>query len=152
MIIYDLTCKHGHRFEGWFRDAEDFDAQCERSLLACPQCGNLDVRRIPSAVAIGKHCSDTESRQAIPQAEKPETFVMRSGSELLAAYRQLVSMMRENSEDVGDDFVNEARRIHYCESPERAIRGNATPGECSELEEEGIAILRLPIIKGEDLD
>lgn len=152
MIIYDLTCKHGHRFEGWFRDAEDFEAQCGREFVSCPQCGSLDVRRIPSAVAISRHGGETGPRQAKSHREQRETFVMRSGSELLAAYRQLVSMMRENSEDVGDAFVEEARRIHYCEAPERAIRGNATPGECAELEEEGISILRLPVIKEEDLD
>jgi hypothetical protein len=152
MIIYDLTCAHGHRFEGWFRDRGDFDIQCARNLVSCPQCGISDVRRIPSAVAIGTSGGGTAPHQGKSPVEQRETFVMRSGSELLATYRQLVSMMRENSEDVGDDFVDEARRIHYCEAPERAIRGNATPGECAELEEEGIAIIRLPIIKEQDLD
>lgn len=88
----------------------------------------------------------------MPHDSQRETFVMRSGSELLAAYRQLVSMMQANSEDVGDAFVEEARRIHYCDAPERSIRGNATTDECAELEEEGITVLRLPIIKGENLD
>jgi hypothetical protein len=152
MIIYDLTYRHGHRFEGWFRDAADFDAQCGRELVSCPQCGNQDVRRIPSAVAIGTHGGGAEPRQSTSPNAQRETFAMHNGSELLAAYRQLVSMMREHSEDVGDAFVEEARRIHYCEAPERAIRGNATPDECAELEEEGISIVRLPIIKGEDLD
>ena len=152
MIIYDLTCGNGHCFEGWFRDAADFDAQRGRELVSCPQCGSMDVRRIPSAVAIGTHRGGTEPGQAMPHDSQRETFVMRSGSELLAAYRQLVSMMQANSEDVGDAFVEEARRIHYCDAPERSIRGNATPDECAELEEEGITVLRLPIIKGENLD
>jgi hypothetical protein len=152
MIIYDLTCTHGHRFEGWFRDSEEFDTQCERHLVSCPQCGVSDVRRIPSAVAIGTHGGGAAQHQEKSPVEQRETFVMRNGSELLAAYRQLVLMMRENSEDVGDAFVDEARRIHYCEAPERAIRGNATLGECAELEEEGITVVRLPILKGEDLD
>ena len=152
MIIYDLTCAHGHRFEGWFRDSEDFDIQCANHLVSCPQCGISDVRRIPSAVAIGTSGGSAAPHQRKSPVEQRETFVMGNGSELLATYRQLVSMMRENSEDVGDAFVDEARRIHYCEAPERAIRGNATPDECAELEEEGIAIIRLPIIKEQDLD
>lgn len=152
MIIYDLTCTHGHRFEGWFRDAGDFDVQCTRHLVSCPQCGISDVRRIPSAVAIGTPDGGAGRHRKAALGEQRQTFVMRNGSQLLAAYRQLVSMMRENSEDVGDAFVDEARRIHYREAPERAIRGHATPGECAELEEEGIAIIRLPIIKDEDLD
>ena len=152
MIIYDLTCAHGHRFEGWFRNSEDFDIQCANHLVSCPQCGISDVRRIPSAVAIGTSGGSAAPHQGKSPVEQRETFVMRNGSELLATYRQLVSMMRENSEDVGDAFVDEARRIHYCEAPERAIRGNATPDECAELEEEGIAIIRLPIIKEQDLD
>jgi hypothetical protein len=152
MIIYDLTCSHGHRFEGWFRDSEDFDIQCARHLVSCPQCGIGEVRRIPSAVAIGTHASKAARNPNASPTGQRETFVMRNGSELLAAYRQLVMLMRENSEDVGDAFVDEARRIHYCEAPERAIRGNATPVECAELEEEGIAIIRLPVINEHDLD
>jgi hypothetical protein len=152
MIIYDLTCAHGHRFEGWFRDSEEFDTQCARQLVSCPQCGGSDVRRIPSAVAIGTHGGGAARHREKSPVEQRETFVMRNGSELLAAYRQLVLIMRQNSEDVGDAFVDEARRIHYCEAPERAIRGNATPGECADLEEEGITVVRLPILKGEELD
>ncbi len=43
----------------------------------------------------------------------------------------------------------EARKIHYNEAPERAIRGEATPDECDELREEGIQILNLPVAKEE---
>lgn len=153
MIIYDLSCSNGHRFEGWFRDAADFESQAARALINCPQCDTSEVRRVPSAVAIsaGRRGGDDEPTPG-NEAGASESYALRSGGELLAAYRHFVKLLRANSEDVGDAFAEEARKIHYQETPERAIRGNATAEECSALEEEGIAVIRLPVIKGDDFN
>lgn len=150
MIIYDLSCDNGHRFEGWFRSAADFDDQLERRLIACPQCDNHQVRRVPSAVAIGGHA---EAAPVGTAAERPtaaaSTALMPGGAQVMALYRQLVQAIVDNSEDVGTAFVDEARRIHYNEAPERPIRGQATPEECEELRDEGINVLNLPTFKEE---
>ena len=155
MIIFDLICRNDHRFEGWFRDAADFDGQLCRRLINCPQCETPEVRRVPSAVAIASHSlppAVAGGRAREVGAGGHEAVSLRSGSQLLAAYREFVRLLRENSEDVGDSFVEEARRIHYLEAPERAIRGNATPQQCADLEDEGISVIAIPVVKGEDLN
>lgn len=152
MIIYDLSCDNAHRFEGWFRSADDFDAQLEKRFVRCPQCDSADVRRVPSAVAIG---STQHEPVAAPRSGSGRvdtaTALMPAGEQIAAAYRQLVRAIMDNSEDVGNAFADEARKIHYNEAPERSIRGQATADECEALRDEGIEIMNLPVLADEDL-
>ncbi len=154
MIIYDLCCENDHRFEGWFRSADDFAAQLERHFVSCPQCDSHQVRRLPSAVAIGG--------AAVPAPALPAsgavagslsgTAMMPAGKQVMALYRQLVQAVIESCEDVGPAFVEEAWKMHYNEVPERPIRGDATEEECEALRDEGIAVIRLPSIKDEEFN
>ena len=62
-------------------------------------------------------------------------------------HAKLLEMMREiaaNTEDVGQNFPEEARRIHYQEAPVRSIRGFASKKEAAALAEEGIEVAQLP--------
>ncbi|MBS1197477.1 MAG: hypothetical protein H6R18_1262 [Proteobacteria bacterium] len=153
MIIYDLNCENGHRFEGWFQSAHAFEAQQSQRLVCCPQCDSHDVRRVPSAIAIGTHAKETPAALKSDSASLgANTAVMPAGVQITSIYRQLVQAMITNSEDVGPSFAEEARKIHYNEAPERPIRGSVTDEECESLREEGIPILRLPSIKEEDLN
>lgn len=152
MIIYDLSCDNEHRFEGWFQSADDFESQQERRLICCPQCDSHQVRRIPSAVAIGTHRTEQSSNEPNAKRSPASTAMMPAGTQVMALYKQLVAAMASHSEDVGNDFAEEARKIHYNEAPERPIRGNATEEECDALRDEGIAILSLPSINEEDLN
>lgn len=152
MIIYDLCCGNNHKFEGWFRSAEDFDDQIERRLVCCPQCDSYKVLRIPSAVAISSHAGEERNSNTKPVNSGSSTALMPVGTQAMALYRQLVQTIVSNSEDVGNSFAEEARRIHYNEAPERPIRGQATPDECDELRDEGIQVLHLPAVKEEDLN
>ena len=151
MIIYDLSCDNNHRFEGWFRSADDFESQLERHLVRCPQCDSPTTRRIPSAVAIGGHHDRKEQgdNSALPEAKGATTALMPAGAQFASAYRQLIQAIVNTSEDVGTSFAEEARKIHYNEAPERSIRGQASPDECDALRDEGIDILHLPIVKDE---
>ena len=150
MIIFDLSCDNGHKFEGWFRSADDFDQQLQTRLITCPQCDSHVVQRIPSVVAIASHptCAEVPSR-GLNSTAASSTALMPVGVQAMALYRQLVQTIVANSEDVGRSFAEEARKIHCNEAPERAIRGEATPDECDELREEGIQILNLPVAKEE---
>jgi hypothetical protein len=152
MIIYDLSCDNDHKFEGWFRSADDFERQLETHLIACPQCDSHAVRRIPSAVAISSHAISNEANSSGAVSTGASTALMPVGVQAMALYRQLVQTIVANSEDVGQSFAEEARRIHYNEAPERAIRGQATADECEALRDEGIQILNLPAAKEEDLN
>jgi len=152
MIIYDLDCDNGHRFEGWFQSAQAFEVQLSQHLVCCPQCDSHSVRRVPSAVAIGTHSAETSVIQKSGAGSAGNTAMLPAGAQIGSIYRQLVQAMIANSEDVGASFADEARKIHYNEAPERPIRGSATDEECESLSDEGIPILRLPNIKEEDLN
>lgn len=64
---------------------------------------------------------------------------------LQAAWLALARKVVASTEDVGERFAQEARRMHHGEVEERAIRGQATPDEAVQLLEEGIAVMPLPL-------
>ncbi|MQW87477.1 DUF1178 family protein [Sinorhizobium saheli] len=137
MIRYNLSCDKGHGFEGWFSSSNDFDGQVERGLIACPTCGSASVSKqlmVPAVATARKK----EARQALvmDQAQK----------ETIARLRELVKSIRENAEDVGERFPEEARKIHYGEAEQRGLIGKATADEAVALLEEGIEIAPLPVL------
>ena len=146
MIIFDLTCLHEHHFEGWFQSAEDFASQRERALIACPNCGSTEIRRVPSAIHMrSKTLGETPPvKRSIPSSSGVS-------ADMLAVYQRLTTVLLADCEDVGRQFAEEARKIHYLEAPERSIRGETTNEEFEALQEEGIVVFRLPVIKTGDL-
>ncbi|PCE32125.1 DUF1178 family protein [Burkholderia ubonensis] len=131
MKVLDLQCPHGHRFEGWFASADEFEAQLSRKLVECPVCGMTEVSRMPSAPRLNLSGA-TQAKPADPRALQAQ--VMRALREVL-----------EKTENVGERFAEEARRIHYNEAPVRSIRGVTTPEDAQALVEEGIDVMPLPI-------
>jgi len=145
MIVFDLLCDAGHRFEGWFGSAEDFASQQARSLVQCPKCSSAEVRRVPSAARFNLGAQEPQPRPANAPEKTPEM----EGKDPFAIAQMLYSRMLDElltkTEDVGKDFPAEARRIYYQEAPARAIRGQATQQEHDELVEEGLPVARLPV-------
>ena len=143
MIVFDVICGGGHRFEGWFASAREFASQKRRGLVQCPTCGSAKVRRIPSAARINL------GAEAPKPAKAPEKTAQMEGKDPFAIAQMLYSNMLDElltrTEDVGKDFPAEARRIFYEETPARAIRGQATDKEHDELVDEGIPVARLPV-------
>ena len=144
MIIFDLCCKQEHPFEGWFQSQDNFDRQLERGLILCPHCGSCEIRRVPSAVHLTKPANLPAPIEQLP--------AIGAQTGRMAAYQQLMSVVISNCEDVGKDFAQEARKIYYMETPLRSIRGEASVEEYESLREEGIEVMRLPILKKEDLN
>ena len=149
MKIYDLLCGEGHRFEGWFSSAEDFDGQRQRGLIDCPSCGSSEVRRVPSATRANFGASAPLPAPASRPGSVPAAPESADGKDAFAIAQMLYSRMLDEllskSEDVGTAFAREARRIHHEEAPARSIRGKATDEEHQELLDEGIPVARLPI-------
>ena len=146
MIVYDLQCGNGHRFEGWFGSSDDFGAQRDDGLLACPSCGATDVLRMPSAARINMGALMPATSEKAPPVERVESA---EGRDPIAIAQMLYSRMLDalltQSEDVGKDFPAEARRIHREDAPQRAIRGQASQEEHDALVDEGIPVMRLPL-------
>ena len=134
MIRFSLHCDKDHEFEGWFASNADFDAQSERGLVECPVCGSRKIGKALMApkVAVSR---DTPARPLAMDPEKRE--VMRK-------LRDMVQAVKQNSEDVGDRFADEARKIHHGESEARGIIGRASSEDAKSLVEEGIEIAPLP--------
>lgn len=130
MKVYNLICEHDHRFEGWFSSEDDFKAQSDAHMIECPVCENHGVRKLPSAPRLNLSGAQ-ENKSEVEQVQKQ--------------FLQMVRKIVANTEDVGERFAEEARRIHYNEAPERAIRGVASVQEFVELAEEGIDAIPLPV-------
>lgn len=147
MIVFDLLCSGGHRFEGWFGSAADFSSQKERLLLSCPSCGSARVERVPSASRVNFGAPEPKAAPAKPQQPQPTPEMQGKDPFAIAQmlYSRMLDEMLTKSEDVGKQFPAEARRIFYQEAPARPIRGEATQEQHDELAEEGIPVLRLPV-------
>ena len=128
MKVLDLQCSHGHVFEGWFASHEDYESQRERGLLTCPVCEDAQVSKMLSAPRLNL-------AQTPPQ-------------QMQAAMLKMVRHVMANTEDVGNRFAEEARKIHHGEAQERSIRGQASREETEALLDEGIDILPLPVSAG----
>lgn len=140
MIVFDLGCENRHRFEGWFASSEDFERQTDRKLVTCPMCGNSNIARLPHASHI-KTGGKERTTRAESSAVTPPQYANVGGE----ALSRLIEHLIENTEDVGSAFPEEARKIHYRESPERQIRGTASRDDVESLKEEGIEVVALPI-------
>ncbi len=72
MIVFDLHCESGHRFEGWFRSSSDFLGQSEAGYVACPECGTSRVAKAPMAPAVpvkgNSARSDAKKAEAVKDA------------------------------------------------------------------------------------
>ena len=139
MKVLDLRCANGHGFEGWFGSEEDFLDQNGRGLVECPLCADRVVTRMPSAPRLNlSGAREPETAVPPPQAEP-------AAADMQALWIQAVRHAIENTDDVGERFAEEARRIHYGETPSRGIRGVASLQERQSLHEEGIEVMSLPI-------
>src|SRR6185369_5429719 len=145
MIVFDLLCRAGHRFEGWFNSAADFASQQERKLLSCPSCGDAQVRRVPSATRANL---GAEPPKPAPKPTPGKTPDME-GKDPFAIAQMLYSKMLDDlltkTEDVGSKFPEKARDIFYERAAAKPIRGQATQKEHDELLAEGIPVSRFPI-------
>lgn len=139
MIKYSVRCGKDHVFEAWFKDSATFDAQSKGGDIACPQCGNTRVVKAPMAPKIVK------SQQSASVSH--ESRAREVAERILEAAIEMRKEVEENCDYVGDQFADEARKIHYGEADERGIYGEASEEETQELDEEGIEVIKLPNIR-----
>lgn len=152
MLVVDLVCAHGHGFEGWFQSAEDLASQQCRGLVTCPMCGHAEVVRRPSATrynrtGVGEPLSGTATpaAEAVHQNAVPNLEAKQVLDQLQAAYTQAVKQVLAATEDVGEQFPQEVRKIHSGQEAPRAIRGQASAQEAQALRDEGIDVVSLVV-------
>ena len=149
MIVFDLSCESGHRFEGWFGSSRDFAEQQEAGLVSCPQCGSHSVLKAPMAPAVprkGNGAATVPEKHATSGAEHAVARgpMPAKVAKALAALAEAQREALKNSRWVGGDFVETSRAMHYGEREEQAIHGQASAEEARSLVDEGIRIAPLP--------
>ena len=135
MIIYDLKCENGHKFEGWFKDREAFDEQKIRKLVVCPVCGSFETELLPSSPKI-------MNRDGGEVAKKDPREI--SQLKLLQKFQEFVN---KNFDDVGERFAETALKIHHGKEDPRNIKGTATKQDEDVLKEEGVQFFKIPLPK-----
>jgi len=157
MKVLDLCCASGHVFEGWFASEDDFRVQRDRGLLDCPLCGEADVSKLPSAPRLNLGAVRGPQDHRAPEPGTGSGQVPGIGAKpglqggiavhgnAAGRFVEALSDLMRSTEDVGTRFAEEARRIHYGETEQKAIRGQTTPKERAELADEGIEVYTLPL-------
>jgi hypothetical protein len=140
MKVLDLQCSHQHVFEGWFSSEDDFADQLSRGLVTCPLCADAVISKKLSAprLNLGTQRGESSARQDVVTTANPEQA-------LAANWMTMARRIMANTDDVGENFAEEARKIHYGEVPQRGIRGQASVAETESLVEEGIAVMPLAL-------
>jgi len=149
MKVLNLRCSSGHGFEGWFASEDEFLEQNGGGALLCPLCADSVITRLPSAPRLNL----SGAREAAPAERAVATVPAAADAQAAdpqAMWLQAVRHVLSHTEDVGERFAEEARRIHYGEAPERGIRGQVNPEQRDELLEEGIEIIALPLLRALD--
>ena len=150
MIVFDLACGEGHRFEGWFGSSDDFAAQQARGLVACPQCGSVEIAKAPMAPAVPRKGNQkSEAKRPVAGGKLPP-----EAAEVLGKLAKMQAEALKSSTWVGGAFAERSREMHYGERDAEAIHGQATPEEAHGLIEEGIAVtpLLFPVALPEELN
>lgn len=141
MIKYALACEQAHEFESWFPSSEAFETQRKRGFVTCPYCNSARVEKQIMAPSVAR-------KDKAPEAPAPQPVAVLSEreQEIRVALRALREHVMKNAENVGKGFVEEARKMHYGETEERSIYGEADLAEARALLEEGIDVLPLPVV------
>jgi len=160
MIRYALTCEAGHAFDSWFANSSAFDRQAKRALVTCPVCGSAKVEKAIMAPNLGSQpdraaaaaaaAPQPPAPAAMPPAplpgKAPVAMMSPVERELRHKLKELRDHITKNASYVGPRFPEEARKIHYGETEQRSIYGEASPQEAKELHEEGIEFHPLPVL------
>jgi len=143
MIKYALACEQAHEFESWFPSSDAFEMQRKRGFVTCPFCNSARVEKQIMAPSVAR--TDKAPVPAAPEAQSVAVLSDKE-KEIRAALRALREHVLKNSENVGKGFVEEARKMHYGETEERSIYGEADLAEARALLEEGIDVLPIPVV------
>jgi hypothetical protein len=167
MIRYNLVCARGHEFESWFDGSAAYDKQAKRGLVECPLCGSAKVEKALMTPRLARSKKSSRVAPAAPEPaalETPETsapatsapeaaapvaMISPQEQELRTKLRELREHLVKNAENVGQQFPEEARKMHYGEKEHRSIYGTASPDDAKALHEEGIEFAPLPVLPDE---
>lgn len=142
MIVFDLKCTSGHVFETWFGSTADYESQQQRGLVECPICGDGAIEKAVMAPAVSPKGNRGRAVSVPPvEAAAGDPGRVKAMMQALAAVQREVE---KNADYVGQNFAEEARAIHFGESPQRGIYGEATADDVRGLLDDGVEVASLP--------
>jgi len=152
MIKYALICEADHEFESWFPDSASYDKQVKRGHVTCPVCDSAKISKAIMAPNVARKDkdrvvnADNDDTPSVPAATAPQNIALldEQQQQLRGMIRELHEKIVANTDDVGENFPEEARKMHEGETPARSIRGKASFEEARELLEDGIPVLPIP--------
>ncbi len=155
MIHYQLRCREGHEFDGWFKDSAAFEMQAQRRLVECPDCGGTEVERALMAPSLPKKGNRLPAPVAAPAAVPEGAGAAKATAgpipaQVVALLQRMREEVEKNCDYVGEQFADEARKIHRGESERRGIYGESTPEQAEALQDEGIEVSRIPWVPRAD--
>ena len=141
MILFDLKCDIKHKFECWFASSADYEEQLKNKMIICPYCNSTKIEKAIMAPNINtKSAKNNIKDKKVIEAQKT----------LEKKIKKFKKYIEKNTDNVGKNFAEEAKKIYYGETKARPIRGESTEKETQELVEEGIPFSRLPWRSKED--
>ena len=142
MIVYELACTCGSIFEGWFQDrAEFFGLETAKTKIVS---GGNEIHKILSPVSV--RTSHPSPSAAVGKDEDSNV----SAAEVATALRIIRRYVEKHFEDVGTKLAEKSLKIHYGIEEPRNIRGVVSAEEEKILEQEGIELLKVPIVSEDD--
>ncbi|MCH2628830.1 MAG: DUF1178 family protein [Nisaea sp.] len=149
MILYQLQCDAEHQFEAWFKDSQAYEKQAKRKLLTCPVCGSTKVSKalMSPRISKSKNVSPSTPLDTVPSRG---LNVTHQNKELRKKLQELRTEIEQNCDYVGDQFAEEARKIHYGEADAKNIYGEASFEDAKELVDEGVDFTPIPWLPKEN--
>jgi len=160
MIVFNLSCAQHHHFDGWFRSSDDFEHQAGKGMVTCPICGDAEIAKLLSAPRINRGMSTSKTPDFSDASTSGEMTTISEhpvapahqdvvGASMMPGLqehmlKQFKQFVLTNTENVGGDFAETARKMHYGEEQHRNIRGRVSREESQALREEGIETVGLP--------
>jgi hypothetical protein len=133
MIKYNLICKCGKTFESWFSTSAEYESLKNKNLINCIYCNSDSVKKSIMSPNLRSKSNRKYKTNQIEKNVKKELLEFRK-------------YIEKNCKNVGENFTQEARSIHYDKKYSKGIYGKATPEETAELEDEGIEVTTIPWI------
>jgi len=131
MIKYNLVCKCGKNFESWFSSSKEFDSLCKKKFIKCIYCDSSSIKKSLMAPSLAKKSNSKFKKNILDKNIKKQLLDIRK-------------YIEKNCKNVGENFTQEARSIHYDKKKSKGIYGKATSEETSELLDEGIEVTIIP--------
>ena len=148
LICRSLNCNNKENFDAWFQNIDAFEYQKSKGLVSCPICGSDNIikslttpsLRMAKTNILEKH----EYEKNIDKNSSPTISDAVYNNKLTAVLRSIKKEIQKNSENVGNNFVKEARKMKEGKIEEKSIYGHGSKVEIEELKDEGIDVINIP--------